>query len=83
MPDQMPPNSNLFFLVYSPSRFWWYLNFPPQYESSTFTNLNFKDYTEKLVAEILSSQQLNSGTIKTELDIEDIEMNMETAIPVV
>ena len=51
------------------------------YESSNFTNLNFKDYTEKLIAEILSSQQLNSGTIKTELDIEDIEMNMETAIP--
>ena len=51
------------------------------YESSNYTNLNFKDYTEKLVAEILSSQQLNSGTIKTELDIEDIEMNMETAIP--
>jgi len=51
------------------------------YESSEFTNLNFKDYTEKLVAEILSSQQLNYGTIKTELDIEDIKMNMETAIP--
>ena len=51
------------------------------YESSNFTNFNFKDYTEKLIAEILSSQQLNPGTIKTELDIEDIEMNMETAIP--
>jgi PAS domain S-box-containing protein len=51
------------------------------YESSEFTNINFRDYTEKLLAEILSSQQLNAGTIKTELDIEDIEMNMETAIP--
>jgi PAS domain S-box-containing protein len=51
------------------------------YESSSFTNLNFKDYVEKLVFEILSSHRVNSGTIETELDIEDIEMNMETAIP--
>ncbi|WP_048190322.1 PAS domain S-box protein [Methanobacterium sp. SMA-27] len=51
------------------------------YESSSFTKLNFKDYVEKLVFEILSSHRVNSGTIETELDIEDIEMNMETAIP--
>jgi PAS domain S-box-containing protein len=50
------------------------------YESSKFTTLNFRDYVEKLVSEIFSSNRVNPDTIKTELNIEDIEMNMETAI---
>jgi two-component sensor histidine kinase len=51
------------------------------YQSSGFTNINFKDYVEKLVYDILYSYGIKTGTIKTELNIEDIKMNMETAIP--
>ncbi len=51
------------------------------YQSSGFTKIDFKDYIEKLVYDILYSYGIKQGTIETDLDIEEITMNMETAIP--
>jgi PAS domain S-box-containing protein len=51
------------------------------YHSPTFTNINVKEYVDKLVYEILYSYKIQKGIINIELDVEDIKINMETAIP--
>lgn len=51
------------------------------YESPAFNKINFKQYVEKLVYDILYSYGIKTGTIKTKLDIEDININIETAVP--
>jgi len=49
------------------------------YQSPNFTDINFKQYIEKLVYEILYTYGIKIGTIEVQLDIEDI--NIDTAIP--
>jgi two-component sensor histidine kinase len=51
------------------------------YQSSNFADINFKQYLEKLVYDILYTYGIKIGTIKVQLDIEDIDLNMDTAIP--
>jgi PAS domain S-box-containing protein len=51
------------------------------YESPSLSEINFKEFTEKLVYDILYSYGIQIGTIKTELSIEDIKFNIDTAIP--
>jgi PAS domain S-box-containing protein len=48
------------------------------YQSSNF---NFKQYVEKLVYEILYSFGTETENIKVQLDIEDININIDTAMP--
>ncbi|PKL67448.1 MAG: hypothetical protein CVV28_06210 [Methanobacteriales archaeon HGW-Methanobacteriales-1] len=51
------------------------------YQSPNFTDINFKEYIDKLVFDIFYSYGIKIGTIKSVLDIEDINLNIETAIP--
>jgi len=51
------------------------------YQSPSFTQIDFKNYTEKLVSDIFSSYGIKIGTIEPELDIENIQMGIDTAIP--
>ena len=51
------------------------------YQSSTFTDINFKQYIEKLVYDILYNYKIPTGTIKTDMIIENINLNIDTAIP--
>ncbi|WP_048190318.1 histidine kinase dimerization/phosphoacceptor domain -containing protein [Methanobacterium sp. SMA-27] len=51
------------------------------YQSPNFTDINFKKYIEKLVYDILYTYGIKKGTIKAQMDIEDILLNIDTAIP--
>ena len=51
------------------------------YESPSLNEIDFKEFTEKLVYDILYSYGIQTGTIKTELCIENIKFNIDTAIP--
>jgi PAS domain S-box-containing protein len=51
------------------------------YQSPNFTDIDFKQYIEKLVYEILYTYGIKIGTIEVQLDIEDININIDTAIP--
>ncbi|MBZ2164633.1 PAS domain S-box protein [Methanobacterium spitsbergense] len=51
------------------------------YQSPNFTDINVKDYIDKLIFDIFYSYGIKIGTIESVLDIEDINIGMETAIP--
>ncbi|MFA0833777.1 MAG: PAS domain S-box protein [Methanobacterium formicicum] len=51
------------------------------YISHDLSHINFKEYAEKLVSEIFYTYGVQIGTIERILNIEDVELNMETAIP--
>jgi PAS domain S-box-containing protein len=51
------------------------------YMSRDLSHINFKEYTEKLVSDIFYTYEVQIGTIKPILKVENIEINMETAIP--
>ena len=51
------------------------------YQSPTFNDINFKQFTEKLVNDILYTYGISTGTIKTKLNIENININIDTAMP--
>ena len=51
------------------------------YQSPTFNDINFKQFTKKLVYDMLYTYGIPTGTIKTKLDIEDININIDTAMP--
>jgi len=51
------------------------------YTSHDLSHINFKQYTEKLVSDIFYTYKVQIGTIEPVLKVEDIEFNMETAIP--
>jgi two-component system, sensor histidine kinase PdtaS len=51
------------------------------YQSPTLSDINFKLFSEKLVNDILYSYGFYEGYIKTKLDIEDIRLDLDTAIP--
>jgi PAS domain S-box-containing protein len=51
------------------------------YQSPNFTEINFKQYLEKLIYDILYIYGVPSGAIKTKLVLEDINLNIDTSIP--
>ena len=51
------------------------------YQSSSLTNINFKEYIEKLIRDICYSYGILDGSIGSVLDIHDINLNIDTAIP--
>jgi PAS domain S-box-containing protein len=51
------------------------------YQSPNFTGINFKQFTEELVYNILYTYGIPTGTIITNLNIEDVNLNIDTAIP--
>ncbi len=51
------------------------------YQSSSLTNINFKEYIEKLILDIYYSYGILNGSIESVLEIHDINLNIDTAIP--
>jgi PAS domain S-box-containing protein len=51
------------------------------YQSPNLTDINFKQYLEKLVYDILYTYGIKKGIIDIQLDIDDINLNIDTAIP--
>jgi len=51
------------------------------YQSSSLTNINFKEYIEKLILDIYYSYGILNGSIESVLEIHDISLNIDTAIP--
>ncbi|MDP3035716.1 MAG: PAS domain S-box protein [Methanobacteriaceae archaeon] len=51
------------------------------YRSDSFTKINFKEYLTSLISDIFYSYGVNKGLIKWDLDIEDVHMGFDTAIP--
>jgi len=51
------------------------------YQSSNLTYVNFKEYLEKLILDIFYSYGITTSAIESVLNIEDIHLNIDTAIP--
>ncbi len=51
------------------------------YQSDSFSKINFKDYVTNMVSDIFYSYGISKGSILWENDIEDINLNIDTAIP--
>jgi PAS domain S-box-containing protein len=51
------------------------------YMSNDLTKINFVDYIESLVSNLFYSYNINNGHIKPVLEIDEINLNMETAVP--
>jgi PAS domain S-box-containing protein len=52
------------------------------YQSKSFTKINFKNYVENLVNDIFYSYGIKKGTIEPKLEIENINIDIDTLIPV-
>lgn len=51
------------------------------YQSGSFSKINFKDYLTNLLSDIFYSYGIKKGDISWELDIGDLNINIDTAIP--
>ncbi len=51
------------------------------YQSKNFARINFAEYTDSLTSHLFKAYELNSGSVTLELDIEDVSLNIDTAIP--
>jgi PAS domain S-box-containing protein len=52
------------------------------YQSTDISNIDFKNYLEILIDDIMYSYKVDRKMIKTMLDLNDYELGIETAIPV-
>ncbi|MBZ2166660.1 CHASE4 domain-containing protein [Methanobacterium spitsbergense] len=52
------------------------------YQSTDISNIDFKNYLEILIDDIMYSYKVDREMIKTVLDLNDYELGIETAIPV-
>lgn len=51
------------------------------YQSKNFAKINFAEYTESLVNYLFKAYELHSGNVILELDIDEVDLNIDTAIP--
>lgn len=51
------------------------------YQSKNFAKINFPEYTESLVNYLFKAYELHSGNVILELDIDEVALNIDTAIP--
>ncbi len=51
------------------------------YKSQDLTHINFTDYIQSLVSDLFYSYKIKEDQIKLILEIEDVILNMETAVP--
>ncbi len=51
------------------------------YQSQDFARINFAEYTQSLISYLLKAYDLNAGQINLEIAIDDITLNIDTAIP--
>lgn len=51
------------------------------YQSKDFAKINFAEYTESLTNYLFKAYELKAGNIALELDIDDVNLDIDTAIP--
>ena len=51
------------------------------YQSEDLTQINFADYIQSLVSNLLYSYNIKRGNIKPVLEVDDVNLNIETAVP--
>jgi PAS domain S-box-containing protein len=51
------------------------------YQSKNFAIINFAEYTESLTNYLFKAYELNAGDVTLELDIDEVSLNIDTAIP--
>ncbi len=51
------------------------------YQSKNFARINFAEYTESLVNYLFKAYELTPGNVIFELNIEEVNLNIDTAIP--
>ncbi len=51
------------------------------YNSTDISNINFKDYVNILVMDIIHSYNIDTNRIKTTIEVDEYELGIETAIP--
>jgi PAS domain S-box-containing protein len=51
------------------------------YQSTNISNIDFKNYIEILIEDIIHSYSVNGDRVRTVLDVGDYELSIETAIP--
>lgn len=51
------------------------------YRSDSLSRINFKEYVDKLVNNIFQTYRIGTGSIKINLEIGDVYLNLDTAIP--
>jgi len=51
------------------------------YQTHDLTNINFSTYIKGLVSNLYDSYSVNQNTIKSVLNLDDISLNIETAVP--
>ena len=51
------------------------------YQSKDISKINLREYVESMVSDLLYSYEKDSRIIEVRFDIEDILMNIDTAVP--
>ncbi len=51
------------------------------YQSKDISSINLQDYVESMVSDLLYSYERDSKIIKSDLDVEDVLMSIDTAVP--
>jgi PAS domain S-box-containing protein len=51
------------------------------YQTKDLSVVNFEDYIKSIVSEIISLYRIDTSAITTEINIKDIELDIETAVP--
>jgi len=51
------------------------------YQSDKFNSINFRDYLKTLINRLIYDYSQDLGHIDLELDIENVELNIETSVP--
>ena len=51
------------------------------YESNNLTHIKFDEYIKNIVTDLFYSYNIHQDQVKQTLDVEDVKLNMETAIP--
>lgn len=51
------------------------------YQSDSFNSINFSDYLKTLLNSLIYDKTNNLGHIELDLDIEDVDLNIETSVP--
>ena len=51
------------------------------YQSKDFTHIRFEDYIKRLLSDLFYSYDTSSDRVKLVVDVDDVNLNMETAVP--
>ncbi|MBF0505451.1 MAG: PAS domain-containing protein [Nitrospirae bacterium] len=51
------------------------------YQTKDLSSVNFEDYIKSIISEIISLYRIDTGAITMEINVEDIELDLEAAVP--